>query len=147
MGEVTIFKILVEKIPPINYESEQMLREIQNYLQISEVTDVRILNGYVVSGVSEDIFEKSKYLIFAEYGQDVIYDDIPVDAQGVMYTTEYLPGQYDQRTDFTAHLLQMLSLGERPQVRAFRTFILGGKISPENVKKMSTPRKPPGNAS
>ena len=133
-----IFKILVEKKPHLNFEAKQMLREIQNYLKIDTVTNVRILNGYLVSGVSEEIFQKSRYLIFAEYGQDIICSDIPADVQGLMYTTEYLPGQYDQRADFAEQLLQLLSLEDRPQVRTFRTFILNGSISHENIEKIKT---------
>lgn len=135
-GDSSFHKILVEKKTPLNHEAKQMLYEIQNYLKISQVTNVRVLNGYIVSGVSEDTFQKSKYAVFAEFGQDVIYDNIPIVSEAEIYTTEYLPGQYDQRADFAMQLLQILSTNEHPQVRTFRSYILSGQISSDNVEKI-----------
>ena len=44
-------------------------------------------------------------------------DTLPQDG-GVSFAVEYLPGQFDQRADSASECIQLISQGERPEVRS-----------------------------
>ncbi len=49
------------------------------------------------------------------------------------FAVEYLPGQFDQRADSAAQCIQIISQGERPDVRTAKIYKLYGNPSPADV--------------
>ena len=50
-----------------------------------------------------------------------------------MFAVEYLPGQFDQRADSASECIQLISQGERPEVRSATVYLLEGDLSDEDV--------------
>ena len=80
-----------------------------------------------MEGIDRELFEKAIPTVFSEPPVDVTYDELP--AAGTVFAVEYLPGQFDQRADSASQCIQLLSQGERPDVRSARVYLLEGDLS------------------
>lgn len=73
-------RIYVEKKEPFAVKARELKEEIQSYLNIAGVEDVRVLIRYDVENLSEDIFEAACRIVFSEPPVDILYRenfDIP----------------------------------------------------------------------
>ena len=52
------------------------------------------------------------------------------------FAIELLPGQYDQREDFAAQCVQLISQGKRPAVAAAKVILLEGNLTDADVEKI-----------
>ena len=73
--------------------------------------------------------------VFSEPQLDDVYDELPQD-EGVVFATEYLPGQFDQRADSAAQCIQLMAQCERPIVRTALVYILKGNLSDKDVETL-----------
>ena len=74
-------------------------------------------------------FKKTLYTVFCEPPVDMLFlEEFPLDVGETAFAAEYLPGQYDQRADSASQCIQLLTLKERPEVRAARVYVLSGEI-------------------
>ena len=64
--EMKIYRIYVEKRDGFDLEAKKLLHEINELLGISAVRDVRIINRYYVSDISEEVLGKAKNGVFAD---------------------------------------------------------------------------------
>ena len=71
-----VYRIYVEKKEELAYEAKALLSDIRNFLNITSVVELRILNRYDVEGISEEIFEEASRLILSEPQLDKIYKSI-----------------------------------------------------------------------
>ena len=71
MGNVK--RIYVEKKEPFAVKARELKEEIQSYLSISGVENVRVLIRYDVENLSEDIFEAACRIVFSEPPVDILY--------------------------------------------------------------------------
>ena len=130
-------RIFVEKRPGFDIEAGSVLADLRENLGISELTAVRVLNRYDVSGLSDEDFERAKGTIFSEPNADEVYDEeFTMEEGDRAFASEYLPGQFDQRADSAAQCVQLLTCGERPEVRTARVYILSGGISDEQLNRI-----------
>jgi len=130
-------RIFVEKRPPFDVEAKGLLKELVTNLHISSIENLRILNRYDVSGISEEEYKKARNTIFAEPVVDYAYDEeININDSDKVFAVEYLPGQYDQRADSAAQCIQILTQNERPIVRCAKIIVITGSISDEDLKKV-----------
>ncbi len=132
-----IKRIYVEKKPELAVEANLLLKELKNFLKIKKLKSIRIIHRYDIEGVSDEIYEKAKTIVFSDPSVDLIYDEkLVIDKEDKFFVTEYLPGQYDQKADFAAQCLQALSLEERPKVKTAQLIILHGDISDDEFEKI-----------
>ena len=114
-----------------------MQADLVENLGMKELTGLRLLNRYDVAGLTQEEFDAAKGTIFSEPNADVLYEETcPLDGFFVI-ATEYLPGQYDQRADSAAQCVQLLTQGERPQVRTARIIALQGALSDAQVERIA----------
>ncbi len=113
-----VYRIYVEKKPGFDGEAQGLLAELTDLLGISSLKGLRLLNRYDVEGIDRDLFEKAIPTVFSEPPVDLTYDALP--AASTVFAVEYLPGQFDQRADSASQCIQLLSQGERPDVRSAR---------------------------
>ena len=133
-----VFRCFAEKKPGFDVEAGALCRELTQQLGISALTGVRILNRYDVEGVERSVYEAARTIVFSEPQVDVLYEEefpVPVKA-GAVLAVEALPGQYDQRADSAAQCIQLMTGGERPQVRAATVYLLEGKIDEAGLEKI-----------
>lgn len=135
MGNVK--RIYVEKKKPFAVKARELKEEIQSYLNIPGVEDVRVLIRYDVENLSEATFEKASRIVFSEPPVDILYmEKIDVPANGRVFSVEFLPGQFDQRADSAVQCVKFLREDEQPIIRTAVTYLVTGNISDEEFDKI-----------
>ncbi len=128
---MAVFRIYVEKKKEYAVEAQRLAADIRDFLQISALENLRLINRYDVEGIDQELFDRCRYTIFSEPQVDHSYTELPK-AQHTI-AVEYLPGQYDQRADSCAQCIQLVSQQQRPLVRTARIYLLSGPLSPEDL--------------
>ncbi len=126
MGKVR--RVYVEKKPQFAVSAKALASEIGSYLGIKGVTKVRVLIRYDVQDVSDDVFKKAVKTVFSEPPVDDVYEET-FDYTGRVFSTEYLPGQFDQRADSAEQCLKLLNEDEEPTIHTATTYVIEGDIS------------------
>ena len=101
-----VYRVYVEKKKGQTHEADGLLREIQEFLQIKELTSVRVINRYDVEKIEEGLFNYAVNTVFSEPQVDTVCYEIPEGS--VVFAVEPLPGQFDQRADSAAQCIQIL---------------------------------------
>ena len=126
-----VYRVYVEKKPGQTHEADNLLREIRDFLQISRLSGVRILNRYDAENIDEELFRYAVGTIFSEPQVDNVTYALP---QGeTIFAVEPLPGQYDQRADSAAQCIQIISQGNRPIIRTAKVYVLEGKLTDNDM--------------
>jgi phosphoribosylformylglycinamidine synthase len=131
---MAVYEIYVEKKPDFADEAASLASELRNELQIQNVKSVRIIHRYFVENILYDDFITAKSAIFSEPPVDIVYDTLPLfDAisgeNARVFAVEYLPGQFDQRSDSAAQCISLATGKERPLVRGTKIYAVYGGIS------------------
>ena len=130
-------RVYVEKKEPFAVAARQLKDDIEGFLGISEIRDVRILIRYDVENISDETFEKGCRTVFSEPPVDVLYrETIEIPAGTKAFSVEALPGQFDQRADSAEQCLQFLKEDEKPVVRTAVTYLLAGDLSDEDLDRI-----------
>ena len=126
-----VYRIYVEKKKELAKEAADLLREARELLRVKNLTGVRIINRYDVENITEELFTYAIGTVFSEPQVDQAYTEL--EARGVVFATEYLPGQFDQRADSAAQCIQIISQGNRPLVRTAKVYVLEGALTDADV--------------
>ena len=126
-----VYRIYVEKKPGFDGEAQGLLHELVELVGIANLKGLRLLNRYDVEGIDRDLFDQAIPTVFSEPPVDVTYNELP--AAQTVFAVEYLPGQFDQRADSASQCIQLLSQGERPDVRSARVYLLEGPLTGEDL--------------
>ena len=130
-----VYRIYVEKKEGLAHEASTLCHELKNLLGIKNLTSVRILNRYDVENISKELFDTAVRSVFSEPQLDEAKREL--DAKGGrVFAVEYLPGQYDQRSDSAAQCIQIISCGERPVIRTAKVYVLGGELSEADIAEI-----------
>ena len=126
-----VYRVYVEKKAGQTHEADNLLKEVNEFLQIKGLTSVRVLNRYDVEKIDEELFRYAVNTVFSEPQVDNVSYEVP--AGSIVFAVEPLPGQFDQRADSAAQCIQILSQGERPLVRTARIYVLEGNLTDEEI--------------
>ena len=129
-----VYRVYVEKKAGFDHEAQSLLNEVRSLLGIESGTGLRLLNRYDVEGISRELFDSCVPTVFSEPPVDAVYDSLP--AADATFAVEYLPGQFDQRASSASECIQLISQGERPQVRTARVYLLTGHIPAEDMERI-----------
>ncbi|NCB32880.1 MAG: phosphoribosylformylglycinamidine synthase, partial [Erysipelotrichia bacterium] len=121
-----------EKKPGFDVEAEALKKELQDLLGIAGIRQLRMVCRYDAEDISEDLFRQSVSTIFSEPPVDNVYDELP--SADHVFAVEYLPGQFDQRADSASECIQLLSQGERPDVRSAKVYLIDGELSEADIE-------------
>ncbi len=127
-----VYRIYTERKNGFEAEARALLADIRELLQIKSVSSLRLLNRYDVENIDKATFDACINTVFAEPQTDNAYFELPEGE--TVFATEYLPGQFDQRADSCAQCIQFVSGGEKPLVRNARVYILGGRITRDELE-------------
>ncbi|MBR2871170.1 MAG: phosphoribosylformylglycinamidine synthase [Clostridia bacterium] len=132
-----VYRVYVEKKKQLAHEAKSLLSEIREFLEITSLQDVRILNRYDAENIEKTLFDYAKTTVFSEPQLDIVTEDFPKD--GVCtFAVEFLPGQFDQRADSAAQCIQIISCGDRPTVRTAKVYVLYGNLSEEEIARIKS---------
>ena len=124
-----ITRIYVEKKPGFDIEAQNLKSDLRFTLGLNGLKDVRIFKRYDVRGLEGEDLERARRIVFSEPNCDTVSDALP-ELRGA-FAVEYLPGQYDQRADSAAQCVQLLTQGDRPQVRTATVYAFEGVAADE----------------
>lgn len=129
--------LFVEKKPQFRVESKKILDNFKLSLNMKNIKDVRILNKYNISGISDEEYNLAKYTIFSEKTVDELYEEkFSYDSEDKIFSVEYLPGQYDQRADSAAQCIEILTQKQGAIVKYSKVFVIKGNITKEELEKI-----------
>ena len=132
---MSVKRIYVEKKPEYAVKARELEAEIASYLGIGTVSDVRVLIRYDIENLSEATYEASKGTIFSEPPVDTLYEEsFPKEEGDVVFSVEYLPGQFDQRADSAEQCVKLLKEDEEPVIKSATTYVIHGTVTPEQVE-------------
>ena len=126
-----VYRVYVEKKDGQRHEASGLLREIKDFLQIAELTGVRVLNRYDAENIEKELFDYAVNTVFSEPQVDNVSYDVP-EGQ-IVFAVEPLPGQYDQRADSAAQCIQIISQGNRPTIRTAKVYVLEGALTEAQI--------------
>ncbi|MBO6157846.1 MAG: phosphoribosylformylglycinamidine synthase [Firmicutes bacterium] len=131
-------RVFVEKKPGFRVEAEGLLKDLRSNLSMDHLTDLRILHRYDVENLSEELFNRAVGRILSEAPVDEVYmETLPENVQGkTIFATEYLPGQYDQRSDSAEQCIRLLEAEAEPVVSCANVYVLSGDLSEEDVERI-----------
>ena len=125
-----IYRIFTEKKKGYDLEAQGLLQEMKNILGVSGLKQVRVINRYDLEGISQEVYEKARSLIFCEPPLELVYDEeLTMEADWLVLAMEYLPGQYDQRADSAVQCLRVLDPDLFPVVKTAKLLLLSGAIT------------------
>ncbi len=132
---MSVKRIFVEKKPDFAVKAKELREEIENYLGIQTVTNVRVLIRYDIENLTEETYQASLGTIFSEPPVDTLYEeDFPKEAGDTCFSVEYLPGQFDQRADSAEQCVKLLKATEEPVIRSATTYVISGTLTAEEVQ-------------
>lgn len=131
---MAVKRIYVEKKPGFDVEAQKLFRDLRDNLLIKGIRGVRILQRYDCEGIPDEDFEKAKTIVFSEPPVDRIFEEtVELAEDEKLIAVEYLPGQYDQRADSAAQCVQIMTHGERPDIRVAKIIVLKGELTDEDL--------------
>ncbi|MBE6570823.1 MAG: phosphoribosylformylglycinamidine synthase, partial [Ruminococcaceae bacterium] len=131
-----VYRVYVEKREALANDAKALLSDIRLLLGIENLESLRLINRYDVENIDKDLFDYAVKTVFSEPQLDIALDEIEYGADDTVFAVEFLPGQFDQRADSAAQCIQIISHGDRPTVRSAKVYILGGKLSDEDIAKI-----------
>ena len=123
-------RVYVEKRHELNIEAKGYFNEFKHNLNVSGLTDVRVIHRYDVQHITDEEFSLAVKNVFSEPNIDsVYYEEINIDEKCRYFLIEALPGQYDQRADSAAQCIQLLTQKDKPLVKTAKLVVLNGGIT------------------
>ncbi len=126
-----VYRVYVEKKKGQTHEADGLMQEIRDFLQIKDLSCVRVLNRYDAENLSRQLFDYAVNTVFSEPQVDDVSFDVP--AGQVVFAVEPLPGQFDQRADSAAQCIQILGQCDRPTIRSAKVYVLEGALTNEQI--------------
>ena len=123
-----VYRVFVEKKPELANDARSLLSEAKQLPGVEHLERVRILNRYDVEHITPELFDYAVKTVFSEPQVDLVTREADTDGASV-FAVEYLPGQFDQRADSAAQCIQIISQGERPDMRTARVYLLYGALT------------------
>jgi phosphoribosylformylglycinamidine synthase len=128
---MNVRRVYVEKKNGFDVEAEELFSDLKQNLSV-KLDSARVLCRYDIADISDEVYQKAKFTIFSEPPVDHVYDeDVEFGKNDRVFAIEFLPGQYDQRADSASQCVQILTEGERPEVKAAKIVVLSGNITDE----------------
>ncbi|WP_434311242.1 phosphoribosylformylglycinamidine synthase [Hominifimenecus sp. rT4P-3] len=136
---MSVRRIYVEKKPDYAVFAKGLREEIENFLGIHTITNVRVLIRYDLEHISDATYEAAKGLIFSEPPVDMLYEGTFPRAEGArVFSVEYLPGQFDQRADSAEQCVKLLNEKEEPIIRSATTYVVEGSLTEEQFQAIQS---------
>ena len=136
---MSVRRIFVEKKPAYAVKAGELREELEHYLGISNVKNVRVLIRYDIENLSEETYKKALVTIFSEPPVDLVYEEEFTRNPGdLVFSVEYLPGQFDQRADSAEQCVKLLKEDEEPVIRSATTYVVTAPLTAEQEEAIKS---------
>ena len=134
--------IFVRKKAGFDVITKKILKDLQQTFHLEDsLKGLDIYHLYQVRGISQEIFDKAIYDVFAEINVDEIYTDSEFEAisKNVDFVlgTAYHSGQFDVRAFAAKNSLKILDTTANPDVVCGTFYIFDGNLSQETKNKIN----------
>ncbi|KAI3348994.1 phosphoribosylformylglycinamidine synthase, partial [Clostridium botulinum] len=134
---LNIKSIFVEKKSGFDVEAQGLLRDFKENLGVANLENVRLINKYIISDISDEYYNKALHTIFSELTVDNIYEsELPINEDEIAFAVEFLPGQYDQRADSASECISLLTEEDKAYIKSAKIIVLKGNINKEEIDKI-----------
>ena len=111
-------------------KARELREELESYLGIGQIRQVRVLIRYDIEDISQETYEKALVTIFSEPPVDEVYEEeFPKNPGDLVFSVEYLPGQFDQRADSAKQCVKLLREDEEPVIRSATTYVITAPLT------------------
>ena len=131
-----VYRIYCEKKPEQAHEAKGLLSDLQTFLGIEGLTDLRLVHRYDVENIERQDLDKAIPTIFSEPPTDTVFEELETEEGDLVFAVSFLPGQFDMRADSAAQCIQLMTQKERPTVRYAKVYVLKGALSEEEIAKI-----------
>ncbi len=129
-----VSRVYVEKKPGFDVEAQQLRARAARHPGDRATRGPAPGEPLRRGGHLDELFEQCVPTVFSEPQSDVATLRAARRADGAaVFAVEYLPGQFDQRADSASECIQLISQGERPEVRSAKVYLLEGGLTDEDV--------------
>ena len=136
---MSVRRIFVEKKPAYAVKAGELREELENYLGIHNVKNVRVLIRYDIENLSEETYKKALVTIFSEPPVDLVYEgEFTRNPGDLVFSVEYLPGQFDQRADSAEQCVKLLKEDEEPVIRSATTYVVTAPLTAEQEEAIKS---------
>ncbi len=127
-------RVYVGKKEAYGVKAAELKKQIKDYLGI-RTEALNVLVRYDIEGISDETYEKAKATVFSEPPTDIVYEEsFPVKEGQIVFSQEYLPGQFDQRADSAEQCVKLLDEEAEPIIKSATTYVITGEITKEQVE-------------
>ena len=127
---MSVRRIYVEKKADYAVKARELREELESYLGIGQIRQVRVLIRYDIEDISQETYEKALVTIFSEPPVDEVYEEeFPKNPGDLVFSVEYLPGQFDQRADSAKQCVKLLREDEEPVIRSATTYVITAPLT------------------
>jgi len=136
---MSVRRVYVEKKPAYAVKANELNEEIKSYLGISSVEGVRVLIRYDMENLSDEIYGLALTTIFSEPPVDEYYlEEFPAEKGDLVFSVEYLPGQFDQRADSAEQCIKLLKEDEEPVIKSAVTYVISGSFTQDQITEIKS---------
>lgn len=124
-------RIFVEKKSNFNIKAQALVKELKHNLQLTSLTDLRIIQVYDVFYLADSLFERAEKHIFSEQVTDNILaeSDVVTELSNyAFFAIESLPGQFDQRAASSQEALLLLGSSNDVTVNTAQLYLVNKDI-------------------
>jgi len=143
-----VHRVYVEKKPEFAVQARFLEEELRTLLNLTGLKKFRVLQRYDVSFAQaedcvggpdeETLFRYAVNTVLSEAPLDIIHYELP--GADYICAVEYLPGQFDQRSDSAARCIELITQNDggetgRPMVANAVLYLLYGNFSESDKEK------------
>ena len=127
---MAVKRIFVEKRQGFfDIPAQRLCSDLVETFRLTDLRAVRLITRYDIEGLTDEEFAQVRSIVFADPPVDTVYEDtLPLFSDARVFAIEPLPGQFDPTAAAAAECVQLVTQGERPDVRSARVVVLVGKI-------------------
>ena len=128
-------RIFVQKKECFQVEANGLKNDIQYNLKENSITKIDLYNIYDVFNCDDDDVALLKNRVLAEPQTDNVYENISLENK-IYLAVEFLPGQYDQRSDSAEQCLMLLNNKDNIIIKSGKLIVFHGDIN--NFEKIKS---------
>ena len=132
---IMVYRVYVEKKKELDVYAKKIQAEIKDILCVN-TKELRCFMRYDAENISKEDFDNAVTSVFSDPPIDDVYFDSLNLKEYKIFGVEFLPGQYDQRSDLCEQCVQILNLKNKPTVKCAKIYaVLGCKeLELEKIK-------------
>lgn len=133
---MSVKRLYVAKRKEHAVESAKLLNMLKSDNGADNLEDLIILNRYDIEGLRDDELELAVHTVFSEPMTDDLYREEYPFGDNAYFSVEYLPGQFDQRSDSAEQCVQVITGVSSVIIRSAKTYVLKGNLTDRDIDEI-----------